>query len=200
MKEFWNERFEKEEFIYGTEPNAFFKAELDKMTNTGLALFPMEGEGRNSCYAAKKGWKVEAFDFSEAGKKKALKLCEKVNAEISYHIKKAEEFEFKNDKYDLIVLIYAHLQPELREDFHKKVYHSLKPGGKVILEGFHPKQLLENYPSGGPQNIDMLYTFKLLKADFKELYKIDGEELEIDLKEGRYHLGKGFVTRLIGIK
>ena len=50
MKEFWNERFSSEEYIYGTEPNLFFKSELDKRT-PGDLLMPAEGEGRNAVYA-----------------------------------------------------------------------------------------------------------------------------------------------------
>lgn len=45
---------------YGTEPNAFFKAQLDQLT-PGRLLLPAEGEGRNAVYAAKKGWEVAAF-------------------------------------------------------------------------------------------------------------------------------------------
>ena len=29
--DFWNERYANEEFIYGTEPNDFFKQQLDKL-------------------------------------------------------------------------------------------------------------------------------------------------------------------------
>lgn len=200
MKEFWNERFAKEEFIYGTEPNLFFKSELNKIKETGKALFPLEGEGRNACYAAKKGWQVKAFDFSEAGKNKALKLCQSLETSISYDICKAEIFEFKENTYDLLVLIYAHLSPPLRKQFHQNVVKSLKPGGKLILEAFHPKQLEDKYTSGGPKSLEMLYSLEMLKNDFKNLSKTHEEELEIELKEGQFHLGKAFVTRFTGVK
>ena len=74
MKDFWNQRYAEEEYAYGTEPNAFFKAQLDQRT-PGRLLLPAEGEGRNAVYAAKKGWEVVAFDQSDAGQKKALKLA-----------------------------------------------------------------------------------------------------------------------------
>lgn len=200
MKEFWNERFTKEEFIYGTKPNSFLKFELKNHPPSGRALFPLEGEGRNACFASSLGWETEAFDFSDAGKQKALKLCEANNADISYHICKAEDFQFEENKYDLVALIYAHLHPEFRREIHKKIIKSLTPGGKLILEGFHPLQLKHNYPSGGPKNLEMLYTLDMMKDDFSELSITHGEELEIELREGNYHKGKGFVTRFTGIK
>ena len=69
LADFWNERFGKEEFIYGTEPNIFFKEQLDKL-ETGTLLLPAEGEGRNAVYAATQGWEVSAFDISEQGREK----------------------------------------------------------------------------------------------------------------------------------
>jgi hypothetical protein len=61
MIDFWNARYSAAEYAYGTEPNAFFKAQLDQLT-PGRLLLPAEGEGRNAVYAAKKGWEVAAFE------------------------------------------------------------------------------------------------------------------------------------------
>jgi hypothetical protein len=200
MKEFWDERFAQNEFVYGQEPNRFFKTEIDFLAEIGKALFPMEGEGRNACYAATIGWDVDAFDYSNAGKEKALRLCESKATSISYTLSKIEDYDFGEEQYDLIVLIFAHLHPSVRKTIHRKIVKALKPSGKIILEAFHPKQLSESYPSGGPKNMEMLYTLDLLKDDFKELSSSQGEELEIELTEGEYHKGKGFVTRFVGSK
>ena len=200
MEEFWNKRFEEEEFVYGIKPNVFFKSEIDKIKNKGKALFPLEGEGRNACYAGQLGWEVHAFDFSESGKQKALKLGDANDISIHYEVTKVEDYKVKKDTYDLIVLVFAHLDPENRILFHKKAIDSLKPGGKLIVEAFHPKQLENNYPSGGPKNKDLLYTLTQLKDDFKALSKSDGSELEIDLAEGDYHYGKAYVIRFVGTK
>ncbi|MFO7745209.1 MAG: methyltransferase domain-containing protein [Psychroflexus sp.] len=200
MKEFWNERFAKEEYVYGTEPNSFLKSELEKINIKGNALFPMEGEGRNACHTAQKGWNVDAFDFSESGKEKALKLCKLNNVSITYELSKVEDYQFEFEKYDLVALIYAHVAPESRVKLHRNIINSLKPGGIVILEAFHPKQLNDQYTSGGPKNKDLLYDLDSIKNDFKDLSEIHSEELEIDLTEGDFHQGKGFVTRFIGVK
>ena len=43
----WNERYRKEEFAYGEEPNNYLKEQLSKLP-VGTILFPAEGEGRNA--------------------------------------------------------------------------------------------------------------------------------------------------------
>ncbi|MGQ9644743.1 MAG: SAM-dependent methyltransferase, partial [Ignavibacterium sp.] len=50
-KQYWNERFSSEDYIYGTEPNTFLKEQLENL-KPGKALFLGEGEGRNAVYAA----------------------------------------------------------------------------------------------------------------------------------------------------
>ena len=92
QKDFWNERYSREEFIYGIAPNEYLKEKLQEI-KPGKILFPAEGEGRNAVYAAKMGWKPEAFDQSEAGKEKAISLAEENQTDISYTISDAEKIE-----------------------------------------------------------------------------------------------------------
>ena len=76
MKNFWNERYDQDAYCYGTNPNLFFSQSLEKFS-PGKILLPAEGEGRNAVFAAQKDWEVLAFDWSEAGQTKALKLAKK---------------------------------------------------------------------------------------------------------------------------
>ena len=71
----WNDRYSRDEFAYGEQPNNYLKEWLEKL-DAGTILFPAEGEGRNAVFAAKLGWAVSAFDISVEGKKKALLLAE----------------------------------------------------------------------------------------------------------------------------
>ena len=83
--EIWNDRYKSSDYIYGEIPNNFFKNFIDNET-PGKILLPAEGEGRNAVYAAKKGWKCFAFDFSIIARKKALQLVEKNNVKIIYDL------------------------------------------------------------------------------------------------------------------
>ena len=74
MKDFWNERYASTEYVYGKEPNQYFKQILCSLS-PGKILLPAEGEGRNAVYAASLGWQVYAYDFSERAYKKAMALA-----------------------------------------------------------------------------------------------------------------------------
>lgn len=197
MKDFWNDRYNQEQMVYGAEPNVFFREQLINL-KPGKLLLPAEGEGRNAIYAALKGWQVTAFDFSEAGYKKAMELAEQRGITISYQVTDATQFACEPESMDAVALIYAHFPPVLRQEMHHKIISWLKPGGTVILEAFHPNQL--GYTSGGPKDKRMLYTAEMLQDDFSQLTQQLLKEVEIQLNEGPYHSGPGYVTRMVAQK
>lgn len=197
MKEFWNERYQQKEYVYGVHPNQFLAEQLSGIPHPGDILFPCEGEGRNAVFAAVSGWHVDAFDYSESGKTKALQLAKKHEVNISYFISDAIHFDFGKEKYDVVAFIFAHFAPDIRAGIHQKAISSLKPGGRIIIEAFNPLQL--NNSSGGPKDVSMLYTEDILRLDFQ---KLDIQILEtkvVDLDEGLFHRGKADVIRLLAI-
>ena len=197
MNSFWNERYAVEEYVYGTEPNEFCKAELEELT-PGKILFPAEGEGRNAVFAAILGWDVFAFDASIEGKKKADKLAKDKGVNINYTINSYDNIQYKPESFDCLVLIYAHTHPLKRKEYHKKLTSLLKPGGKLIIEGFSKKQI--NNKTGGPRDVNMLFSEEELKNDFDNLSHITIEEKDILLNEGQFHNGKASIVRLKGSK
>jgi len=197
MKEFWNDRYAGEEFVYGIEPNEFFKSELSNL-QPGKLLLPCEGEGRNAIFAARQKWTVDAFDQSEKGKEKCLALADQYKVTVNYTIADALEIQLEENKYDMISLIFAHFPSTIRKQFHQKCIKALKPGGLLLLEAFNPLQL--NNQSGGPKDADMLYTIPLLKGDFQDMDIKYLKELEVNLSEGKHHSGKADVIRLLATK
>jgi len=197
MKDFWESRYSGEDYAYGKTPNLFFKEVIDQM-EPGTLFLPGEGEGRNAVYAAISGWKVDALDFAEAGREKALRLALEHRVKIDYKTGDLTCFQIESEKYDLIALIYIHLPPPQRPVIHRKFTKALKRNGLLILEAFSKKQM--GQPSGGPQNLDLLYDLDTLKSDFKELSIKSLYETEEMLNEGKYHLGKSNLIRLAGRK
>jgi len=195
---FWDERYSSEEYVYGMEPNQFFKQVLDKIPFPGKLLLPGEGEGRNAVYAAKMGWHVDAFDQSSTGKLKALRLAEANNVAINYSNVDLAKFTPQKNFYDCTAIIFVHFNSDVRRLFHKKIIDSLKPGGKLILESFSKNQLGKS--SGGPQDLGMLYSFEDIKNDFKEMRPILLEEKNVFIKEGEKHSGEACVIRYVGEK
>ena len=197
MNDLWNERFGNEEYAYGVRPNQFVKQELIKLT-PGKILLPAEGEGRNAVFAAKLGWQVNAFDPSIEGKRKAKLLAQNNQVRIDYKIDNYENVDFEQGAFDCIVLIFAHMHPQKRNEYHQKLMTFLKPGGVLILEGFSKKQM--NNTTGGPQNIEMLFSKEEMKSDFASLSKFEISESEVVLNEGLFHQGMASVIRISGIK
>jgi len=198
MKSIWNQRFSESDYAYGREPNQFLKEVLQNI-NSGKILFPAEGEGRNAVFAASLGWEVDALDFCEAGKVKAEKLAGEQNVKVNYWLEDLFDYIPKPNYYDVIALIYMHLDDkDLQSNMHKKAIKALKPGGKIIIEAFEKEQI--KYNSGGPKNEELLFSLEDIVDDFID---IDFEFLSketIILNEGKYHRGIASVVRFIGLK
>lgn len=195
--QFWNERYSRPDYAYGTAPNAFFAQILSALA-PGRLLLPAEGEGRNAVYAATKGWAVDAFDFSAEGRQKALRLAAEQGVSIHYALADLVTFD-TTEPYDAIALIYVHLAPEPRRAMLSRYISLLRPGGTLMLEGFHPKQI--GKPSGGPNAPEFCYTTDELQAVFSSGFAINQLHDEvITLTEGTYHHGPAHVTRFVATK
>ncbi len=191
---FWNERYAADEYVYGKSPNLFFRDQIDAM-KPGKLLTLAEGEGRNGVYAALKGWEVTAVDYSDEGQKKAMKLAREHDISLTYYLTPVEEFDFPEGHYDLVSLIYAHFQPDIRTLVHHKALKSLKKDGRLILEAFNKKQI--DRDTGGPKNISMLYSLTELKKDFSDWYISYSEELTTNIDEGEFHRGEADIVRVV---
>lgn len=201
-KNMWDSRYKNADYAYGTEPNDFFREQLQKLP-PGAILMPADGEGRNGVYAATKGWEVTSLDFSMEARTKALQLARERGVSIHYVVGDLEQLDFPKAAFDAIGLIYAHFSKEKKSALHRKLNNYLKPGGTVIFEAFSKAhvRLQANDPRvGGPKDIDMLFSLEELKADFPQYEPLLLEETEIDLSEGPYHKGHGSVIRFIGRK
>lgn len=194
MQQFWDQRYAENETVYGTEPNKFFKLFID-LHKPGSILLPAEGEGRNAVYAASKGWQVDAFDFSQVAKEKALDFAKGERVSVNYEVKNITDFK-ANKQYDAVALVYVHLPGALRNKFHQEIYNSIKPGGFLVLEAFAKEQV--HFESGGPRDEKLLYDAPSICSDFPFLHMMSCEQKEIILNEGDYHKGKAAVLRMIG--
>lgn len=191
----WDRRYSGDEYVYGIHPNVFFR-DNTKGAVPGKMLLPAEGEGRNAVYAAGLGWDVYAFDFSAKARDKALNLSKIKQVSIHYAVHEMEEANYDNESFDMMALIYAHHSN--RQDNHRHLTHFLKPEGTVILEAFSKEQI--NNDTGGPKDLNMLYSVEEIKEDFSHLSELKVWKEELVLNEGNLHKGKSSVIRLIGRK
>ena len=138
------------------------------------------------------------MDLAKTGREKAIRLASGRGVKINYHTGDLTSFSFESGEYDLIALIFVHLSPPQRAVIHGKLVESLKRNGVLIVEAFSKKQM--GQPSGGPQNMDLLYDKDTLKSDFRDLSIESLYETEQVLNEGQFHQGKSHLVRLIARK
>ena len=195
MKQMWDKRYAGVDYFQGIQPNNFFKGKINDF-KPGKILLPAEGEGRNSVYAAGLGWDVSAFDYSTEAREKALRLSEENNVQIDYSMSSLEDADYEKESFDMLALIYVHSND--RQNIHRRLLTFLKPGGVIVLEAFSKEQTGND--TGGPKDINMLFSIEELKDDFSQLSELDVREEEIVLAEGDNHSGKASVIRLLGRK
>lgn len=198
----WNERYTHEEFVYGTAPNNYLKEQLKKL-NPNTILFPADGEGRNSVYAALEGWKAFSFDISEQGRQKALQLAEQNHVTIDYKVGELQTLDYHEQQFDVIALIYAHFPGDIKSSIHQMLDQYLRKDGFIIFEAFSKKHLdyiTKNEKVGGPKDIESLFSIEEIKKDFPDYSIIELQETEIELNEGLFHNGTASVIRFVGQK
>lgn len=192
-KSFWNNMYGTDEYLYGVRPNEFLQSCLEELP-IGKILLPADGEGRNSVYAASQRWEVQAFDISEKGRNKALKLAGNKGVNIDFFIADFSNPQLAPDTYDAVALIYAHMPREVRLAGFEHVKNYLKPGGTLIIEAFSPNHLKLGSPFG-PKTNQITYSIEELQTVFSTFDILQLEEITIQLDEGR-HKGPGTVVRM----
>jgi len=53
---------------------------------------------------------------------------------------------------------------------------------------------------GGPKDLDTLFSIEEIKPDFSDYEIIELSETEVELNEGKFHIGLGSVIRFVGRK
>ncbi len=192
----WDEKFSREEYFYGFEPNVFIASHTYLLKPQGKLLCLGEGEGRNAVHLALEGYSVTALDASAVGMTKALARAKEKGVHITPLLLDLEQWE-PQEKYDGVLSSYLHLEEPLRTEVFQKALNALNPGGYFIGEFFSTNQMPRS--SGGPKKLSLLYTVESLT----EIFAIAGceivllEECEVYLDEGKGHQGDALVVRVI---
>lgn len=197
--DFWDERYGRAEFGYGTEPDSFVREKASLFTSGDTVLVPGDGEGRNGVYLATAGLNVTTVDLSPNGVKKALSLAAQHGVQIEAFAADLTEWEWPVATCQGVVSIFLHLPPDVRVQLHKAMADALAPGGYIVLQGYTPDQIERRKEGavGGPGRDDMLFTRQMIESDFAGLTPISIEEKLVDFGEGGYHSGKGSVIQAI---
>lgn len=190
---FWNGKFSKADYFYGTKANEFLASKIELIKNKKKLLCLGEGEGRNAIFFAKNGFEVSAIDASDVGLAKLELKSKEENLDIKTLCMDLNHWII-DEKYDVIVASYLHMFKDEREELFKKIEDSLNPNAYFIAEFFSTKQL--EFTSGGPKDLELLYTIEDFKNHFLSCKKELKEEI-VSLDEGIGHQGEACVIRVV---
>ncbi len=195
----WNQRYQGETFHFGTAPNAFLVSQRHLLTTGAHCLAVADGEGRNGVWLAQQGLTVHAVDNATVGLDKARRWAQTSNVDIQFEHADLLNWDWGVARYDVVVAIFIQFTPpHLRAQMFENIKQSLKPGGLLLLQGYTPRQL--DYRTGGPSQLENLYTPALLRTAFADMDIRHLHEHDSILTEGTGHCGRSALIDLVAVK
>ncbi len=197
----WDERYSEAGFAFGTEPNDFLRDEFGRIPAGGRVLCLAEGEGRNAVFLAQNGYQVTGMDSSKVGLDKAQKLASDKGVTITTQVVDLADYEFGEQQWDGIVVMWVHLPTALRQHIHTQIAAALKPAGVLILEAYTQQQLEMDAVGGPPATQrDRFGSLATLQYELAELKEVVGVETQRMVSEGTRHQGISAVVQFIAYK
>lgn len=198
--QFWNERFDKKEFIFGKEPNEYLVEQAPHYLKPNSSVLCIaDGEGRNGVWLAKQGMCVTGFDVSDIALAKANQFAKENQVNIQYSLCDTDSFDWQANAYDAVVGIFIQFaDPEMRARIFQQVHQTLKSGGLFILQGYTPKQLV--YKTGGPSLLEHLYTEEMIRELSQDFEVLELQCYEKELSEGARHTGMSALLGMVAKK
>jgi SAM-dependent methyltransferase len=195
----WEKRFSTPGYHFGTAPNAFLKSQAHLLRSGQKALAVSDGEGRNGVWLAEQGLDVLSVDFSPTAQRKAQALAAERGVTIRAETADMVNWTWPEDAFDVIAAIFIQFAPpDGQTRMFEGMKRALKPGGLLLIEGYGAKQLA--YGTGGPKDLDRLYTREGLERTFKEFASLDIREYDEMRVEGDGHTGMAALLDMVGRK
>ena len=195
----WETRFAVPEYAFGKEPNYFLASCKALLPKSGRALAVADGEGRNGVWLAQQGLDVLSIDFSPSAQSKARALAAERHVDIGFEQTDVHAWTYPEASFDVVVEIFTQFSSPADRDLKwAGMRRTLKPGGLLIVQGYTPKQL--TYGTGGPKEIENLYTRAMLEDAFRGFDDVSIVEEEREIHEGTSHGGMSAVIGLTARK
>lgn len=195
----WNARFRGDDYLFGTAPNRFLAAQARYLRPGQTALAIADGEGRNGVFLAKQGLKVLSVDFSPVAVAKARRLAAREGVALETECADLAAWAWGRERFDAIAGIFIQFaDAPLRAHLFQGMRDALKPGGVIFIQGYRPEQV--GYGTGGPKELDHLYTAAMLRTAFAGFDILHLAEHDEVICEGTGHDGMSALVDLVARK
>jgi len=187
----WESRYRVPEYAFGTEPNYFLASCKGLLPRSGKALAIADGEGRNGVWLAEQGLDVLSLDFSPSAQQKARALAKLRGVTLTIARADVHTWDYPAAAFDVVVEIFTQFStPAERGRKWAGMRRALKPEGLLIIQGY------PQYGTGGPKQVENLYTRAMLEEAFADLRDLTIVEEEREIHEGTSHGGMSAVINL----
>lgn len=193
----WDSRYDRDEFVYGKEPNGFL-FECTHLLKKGNVLLLGEGEGRNAVYLARQGFDVTAIDYSRVALEKARSLASEFDVAVNWIHADLMSYDLGVNHWDNIISIFVPHNRDERRRISMRIISSLKPSGICLCETYSPDQAERN--TGGGNDPTTMATAEMFQSDFAQMEQLRLRQFERNIVEGLFHTGQSSVVQYIGRK
>jgi SAM-dependent methyltransferase len=195
----WEDRYRVSDYIFGKKPNYFLMSCKPLLPRSGKALAVADGEGRNAVWLAEQGLDVLSIDFSPSAQRKGEALARERGVTIAFIRADVHTWDYPEAAFDVVVEIFTQFSsPAERAGKWQGMRRALKPGGLLVIQGYTPRQL--QYGTGGPKQVENLYTRAMLEDAFRGFRDVRIAEEELEMDEGTAHRGMSAVINFTARK
>lgn len=182
----WDDRYRATDRLWSVEPNVFVADRLSDL-EPGVGLDLASGEGRNAVWLAERGWDMTAVDFSTVAAGRGRAHSDDVEFVV------ADVLTWEPDRqFDLVLIVYLHLEEDEFEPLIRRVVTWLAPGGELFMVG-HDRSNLE-HGVGGPPRLEVLWDVDRIVSWLGHLDIVEARVLEREV-EGEERTARDAVIR-----
>ncbi len=143
----WNTRFESQDSYLGEYPSPFLTQEMERIKTLVPGLDALDiacGEGRNSLFLARHGFRVVGLDISDIGLAKGRSRAQAEGVDVDFRRVDLDDYVIE-ERYDLILNFNFLLRKLIPSEVA-----ALNPGGVLLFDTIMASELL-------PQSHDPSY-------------------------------------------
>jgi SAM-dependent methyltransferase len=196
--DFWNVRYQREDHLFGTAPNAFVADEAHRLPSGSAVVEIGAGEGRTLAWLAQEqGHRTTAVDFSNEALAAARRRANEHDLPLETVQADVRTWSPRRRQWDAAVVTFLQLLPNERPRLYRLLRHLVRPGGWILAEWFRPDHLAGDYDRVGPSAADRMVPVQEVRTAFSDDAILRCDPADVHLHEGPLLKGKAAVVRVV---